>query len=161
MAEQKEKFVAGAAARGVDAAKASELWDYIEPFAGYGFNKSHSVAYALLAYQTAYLKAHYPVAFMAAMLNSELSSSDSIAKYIKECRAMGIEVAPPDINESDWRFTVVDGAIRFGLGGSRGSARGRWRSCSTPAAGSAASAASPTPPPRSTAARPTTRSSKC
>ena len=124
MAEQKEKFVAGAAARGVDAAKAQELWDYIEPFAGYGFNKSHSVAYALLAYRTAYLKVHYPVAFMAAMLNSELSTSDSIAKYIKECRAMGIEVAPPDLNESDWWFTVVGDAIRFGLGGIKGLGEG-------------------------------------
>ena len=73
--------------------KAAELWDYIEPFAGYGFNKSHSVAYAMLAYQTAYLKAHYPVAFMAAMLNSELDSTDAIAKYIAECRDMGIDAA--------------------------------------------------------------------
>src|SRR5947199_2676525 len=118
MAEQKEKFVEGAARRGTAKEKARELWEYIEPFAGYGFNKSHSVAYAMLAYKTAYLKAHYPVAFMAAMLNSELSSSDAIAKYIAECRSnMGIAVLPPDINESDWAFTVVGGAIRFGLGG--------------------------------------------
>ncbi len=124
MTEQKEKFVEGAAKRGVAREKARELWEYIEPFAGYGFNKSHSVAYAMLAYKTAYLKAHYPVAFMAAMLNSELSSSDAIAKYIAECRNMGIAVLPPDINESEWPFTVVGGAIRFGLGGVKGVGEG-------------------------------------
>ena len=125
MEQQKEKFVAGAAERGVDPAKAKELWEYIEPFAGYGFNKSHSVAYAMLAYKTAYLKAHYPVAFMAAMLNSELSSSDSIAKYVRECASMGIEVLPPDINESDWWFTPSDeGGIRFGMGGVKGVGEG-------------------------------------
>jgi DNA polymerase-3 subunit alpha len=129
MAEQKEKFLDGAESRGVDRGKARELWDYIEPFAGYGFNKSHSVAYAMLAYKTAYLKTHYPVAFMAAMLNSELSSSDAIAKYVRECRDMGIEVLPPDVNDSDWGFSVVGGepgpagapgAIRFGLGAVKG-----------------------------------------
>jgi len=124
MAEQKEKFVGGAAARGVAREKARELWEYIEPFAGYGFNKSHSVAYAMLAYKTAYLKAHFPVAFMAAMLNSELSSSDAIAKYVAECRNMGIPVLPPDINESEWAFTVVGAAIRFGLGGVKGVGEG-------------------------------------
>jgi DNA polymerase-3 subunit alpha len=120
MAEQKEKFLAGAVARGHDRDKARELWDYIEPFAGYGFNKSHSVAYAMLAYQTAYLKAHHPVAFMAAMLNSELASADSIAKYVRECQDLGIEVLLPDINESDWAFTVVGEHIRFGLGAVKG-----------------------------------------
>ena len=124
MEQQKEKFISGAAGRGVPAQKAKDLWEYIEPFAGYGFNKSHSVAYAILAYKTAYLKAHYPVAFMAAMLNSELSSSDSIAKYVRECRKMGIEVLPPDINESDWWFTAVEGRIRFGLGGVKGVGEG-------------------------------------
>jgi DNA polymerase-3 subunit alpha len=124
MAEQKEKFVEGAGRRGVAREKARELWEYIEPFAGYGFNKSHSVAYAMLAYKTAFLKAHYPVAFMAAMLNSELSSSDAIAKYIAECRNMGIAVLPPDINESDWAFTVAGGTIRFGLGGVKGVGEG-------------------------------------
>src|SRR6185295_3743379 len=120
MLEQKAKFVAGADRRGVAKQKATELWDYIEPFAGYGFNKSHSVAYAMLAYRTAYLKAHYPVAFMAAMLNSELSSSESIAKYLGECKNMGIPVLPPDINESGYYFTVAGGTIRFGLGGVKG-----------------------------------------
>ncbi len=124
MAEQKEKFLDGAEARGVARAKARELWEHIEPFAGYGFNKSHSVAYALLAYKTAYLKAHYPVAFMAAMLNSELSSSDAIAKYVQECRDMGIEVLPPDINQSDWWFGVDGQAIRFGLGAVKGVGEG-------------------------------------
>jgi DNA polymerase-3 subunit alpha len=128
MAQMKEKFVSGAAARGNDPAKAAalaaELWDYIEPFAGYGFNKSHSVAYAMLAYKTAYLKAHYPVAFMAAMLNSELSSSDAIAKYIGECRNMGIRLLPPDVNESSYFFTVVDGQIRYGLGAVKGVGEG-------------------------------------
>ena len=115
MAEQKEKFLAGAERRGVARAKAKALWDYIEPFAGYGFNKSHSVAYALLAYQTAYLKVHHPVEFMAAMLNSELADSDAIAKYVRECQDMGIEVLPPDINASEKYFAADRGAIRFGL----------------------------------------------
>ncbi|HVR08096.1 MAG TPA: DNA polymerase III subunit alpha [Thermoanaerobaculia bacterium] len=131
MAQQEQKFIDGAVARQVPRAKAQELWDQIEPFAGYGFNKSHSVAYAMLAYKTAYLKAHYPVAFMAAMLNSELSSSDAIAKYLVECRAnMGIQVLPPDINESDYFFTVAPvtpearKAIRFGLGAIKGVGEG-------------------------------------
>jgi DNA polymerase III subunit alpha len=120
MAKMKAQFVDGAENRGMPRQKASELWDKIEPFAGYGFNKSHSVAYANLAYKTAYLKAHYPVAFMAAMLNSELSSSDSIAKYIAECRNMGIELLPPDVNESSYMFTVVGNKIRYGMGAIKG-----------------------------------------
>jgi len=120
MAEQKEKFVEGAAARGVPSRKARELWEYIEPFAGYGFNKSHSVAYAMLAYKTAYLKAHHPVAFMSAMLTSEMSSKDNVAKYFQECRGMGIAVLPPDVNESSWSFTAVGDSIRFGLGAVKG-----------------------------------------
>ena len=124
MAKQKEKFVAGAAFSNTSREKAAELWEYIEPFAGYGFNKSHSVAYAMLAYKTAYLKAHYPVAFMAAMLNSELSSSDAIAKYMAECRNMGIAILPPDLNESNYPFTVVGNTIRFGMGGVKGVGEG-------------------------------------
>ena len=124
MAKMKEKFVEGAAARNVPRDKSSGLWDYIEPFAGYGFNKSHSVAYANLAYKTAYLKAHYPVAFMAAMLNSELNSTDAIAKYTAECRNMGIRLLPPDINESGWYFTVIGDVIRFGLGAVKGVGEG-------------------------------------
>ena len=124
MAKQKEKFVSGAAGRGVEREKAAELWEYIEPFAGYGFNKSHSLAYAMLAYKTAYLKAHHPLAFMAAMLTSEMGSSDEISKYIGECRDMGIAVLPPDINESNWAFTVVGERIRFGLGAVKGVGEG-------------------------------------
>ncbi|HEY3566325.1 MAG TPA: DNA polymerase III subunit alpha [Thermoanaerobaculia bacterium] len=124
MAKMKEKFVEGAAKRGVPREKSAGLWDYIEPFAGYGFNKSHSVAYANLAYKTAYLKAHYPVAFMAAMLNSELNSTDSIAKYAAECRNMGIRLLPPDINESSWYFTVIGDEIRYGLGAVKGVGEG-------------------------------------
>jgi DNA polymerase-3 subunit alpha len=125
MAKMKAKFVDGAAGRGMPPQRASDLWDKIEPFAGYGFNKSHSVAYAMVAYQTAYLKAHYPVAFMAAMLNSELSSSDEISKYIAECRQnMGIAVLPPDINDSGYVFTVVEDKIRFGLGAVKGVGEG-------------------------------------
>ena len=120
MAEQKEKFIDGARGRGVAPAKARQLWEYIEPFAGYGFNKSHSVAYAMLAYKTAYLKAHHPVSFMAAMLTSEMGSKDNVAKYIQECRAMGISVLPPDVNESSWSFTVGGESIRFGLGAVKG-----------------------------------------
>jgi DNA polymerase-3 subunit alpha len=124
MLEQKQKFVDGAKARGRDPRKAAALWEAIEPFAGYGFNKSHSVAYALLAYQTAYLKAHYPVAFMAAMLTSEMASKDNVAKYMQECREMGIAVLPPDLDESNWSFTVGDGTIRFGLGAVKGIGEG-------------------------------------
>ncbi len=124
MEEQKEKFLTGAVARGHDRAKAVELWDYIAPFAGYGFNKSHSVAYAMLAYKTAYLKTHFPVAFMAAMLNSELSSSEAIAKHVYGCQELGIEVLQPDINHSDWWFTVVADKIRFGLGAVKGVGEG-------------------------------------
>ncbi|HEY4573723.1 MAG TPA: DNA polymerase III subunit alpha, partial [Thermoanaerobaculia bacterium] len=124
MAKMKAKFVDGAAGRGMPREKAAGLWDNIEPFAGYGFNKSHSVAYANLAYKTAYLKAHYPVAFMAAMLNSELNSTDSIAKYAAECRNMGIRLLPPDINESGWYFTVVGDEVRYGLGAVKGVGEG-------------------------------------
>jgi DNA polymerase III subunit alpha len=120
MIEQKAKFVDGAARLGKDPKKAAALWENIEPFAGYGFNKSHSVAYAILAYQTAYLKAHYPVAFMAAMLTSEMASKDNVAKYMQECREMGIAVLAPDVNESNWSFTVVGDTIRFGLGAVKG-----------------------------------------
>jgi len=124
MAEQKEKFLAGAERRGFPRRRAKELWDRIEPFAGYGFNKSHSVAYAYLAYKTAYLKVHHPVAFMAAMLTSEISSTDEIVKYVQECREMGIPVLPPDVNVSEWAFAAEGGAIRFGLGGVKGLGEG-------------------------------------
>jgi len=115
MAEQRKKFVDGAAARGVPAKKADKVFSLMEQFAGYGFNKSHAAAYAIIAYQTAYLKANYPVEFMAALLTSETSDTDKIVKYIEECRSMGIEVLPPDANESSSDFAVVGDKIRFGL----------------------------------------------
>jgi DNA polymerase-3 subunit alpha len=115
MAKQKEKFLAGCAERKTSAAKAERVWELMEKFAGYGFNKSHAAAYALVAYQTAYFKANYPVEFMAALLTSEMGDTDKIVKYIEECRAMGVEVKPPDVNASSVQFSVHDDAIRFGL----------------------------------------------
>jgi DNA polymerase-3 subunit alpha len=115
MATQKDKFLKGSVARGVPEKKASKIWDHMEQFAGYGFNKSHSAAYAWLAYQTAYLKANHPAYFMAALLTSERANTDKMVQYIGECRAMGIEVLPPDANQSDIYFTVVAKDIRFGL----------------------------------------------
>jgi len=101
----------------VPEAKAQRLFDLVEKFAGYGFNKSHTAAYALLAYRTAWLKAHHPVEFLAATLSSEMVDTDRIVVLVEECRRMGIAVRPPDVNASCWRFTLEDGAIRFGLGG--------------------------------------------
>jgi DNA polymerase-3 subunit alpha len=115
MEMQKEKFLVGAKKNRVNPTKAEKVFDLMAKFAEYGFNKSHSAAYALIAYQTAYLKAHYPLEFMAALLTSEVQNADKILKYIAECREMGIEILPPDINESDRDFTVVGNQIRFGL----------------------------------------------
>jgi len=117
MAAQRERFVSGAVARGVPPATAEALFNLIEKFAGYGFNKSHSAAYALIAYQTAYLKAHYPLEFLAALLTSEISHTASLARHIMEAREQGIQLLPPDINRSDRDFTVEDGKVRFGLAG--------------------------------------------
>ncbi len=116
MAKQREAFVKGAAARNIPEAKASRIFELMAHFAGYGFNKSHSAAYALISVVTAYLKAHYPVAFMAASLTSEMDSSDRIVILVDECRRMGIEVMPPDVNASYAQFTVEGKRIRFGLG---------------------------------------------
>jgi DNA polymerase-3 subunit alpha len=115
MAAQREKFLTGCAARKVPAKKAEKIFDLMAEFAGYGFNKSHSCAYALLAYHTAWLKTHYPVEFMAAMLTSETGNTEKVVKYINEARSMGITVLPPDVNSSDLHFTPVGEAIRFGL----------------------------------------------
>jgi len=115
MAKQREKFVTGCRERGTAAAKAERVWELMEKFAGYGFNKSHAAAYGLVAYQTAYFKANYPVEFMAALLTSEMGDTDKIVKYIEECRAMGIRVEPPDVNVSAVQFTVAGDTIRFGL----------------------------------------------
>ncbi len=116
MAKQRERFIAGATGRGLPAKKIAKIFDLMEQFAGYGFNKSHSAAYAYLAYVTAYLKAHYSVEFMSALLTSEAGSTDKVVKYINECREMSIPVLPPDINQSDLNFTPAGNSIRFGLG---------------------------------------------
>ena len=115
MAAQRERFVTGAVKNGYPPKKIEKIFDLMAQFAGYGFNKSHSAAYALLAYHTAYLKTHYPVEFMAALLTSVTGSTDDVVKYINECREMGIAVEPPDINVSDANFTPHGSAIRFGL----------------------------------------------
>ena len=117
MAQQRERFIAGATERGFPAKKIAKIFDLMEQFAGYGFNKSHSAAYAYLAYITAYLKTHFAVEFMSALLTSESGNTDKIVKYINECREMQIRVLPPDVNESDLNFTPAGAAIRFGLGG--------------------------------------------
>jgi DNA polymerase III subunit alpha len=115
MAKQRERFVQGATQRGFPPKKIEKIFDLMAQFAGYGFNKSHSAAYALLAYHTAYLKTHHPLDFMAALLTSLTGSTDDVVKYINECREMGIAVEPPDINVSDANFTPHGQAIRFGL----------------------------------------------
>jgi DNA polymerase-3 subunit alpha len=115
MAAQRERFMNGAATLGHPKGIAGEIFDHMEKFAGYGFNKSHSAAYALLAYQTAYLKTHYPVEFMAGLLTSETSKPENVVKYIQECREMGISVEPPDVQVSGAQFTPHGEAIRFGL----------------------------------------------
>jgi DNA polymerase III subunit alpha len=114
---QRETFMKGAAARGIDAKLATEIFNLMAHFADYGFNKSHSAAYALVAYQTAYLKANFPQEFMAALLTSVMGTNDKIGFYIEECRRMGLAVLPPDINASSAGFTVDGAAIRFGLAG--------------------------------------------
>jgi DNA polymerase-3 subunit alpha len=115
MAKQRDRFVSGALERGYPKDAIIQIFDLMEQFAGYGFNKSHSAAYALLAYHTAYLKTHYPVEFMSALLTSEISKPENVVKYIKECREMEIAVEPPDVRYSDADFTPHGDAIRFGL----------------------------------------------
>ncbi len=115
MAQQREKFIERCVERRVPKVKAEKVWDLMAPFAGYAFNKSHAAAYAVVAYQTAYLKANYPVEFMAALLTSEMGDTDKIVKYVEECRAMGIQIQPPDVNVSSVQFSVAGATIRFGL----------------------------------------------
>ncbi len=115
MAAQRAKFMAGCQANRIPEKKAERVFNLMEEFAGYGFNKSHSCAYALLAYQTGYLKTHFPVEFMAALLTSEAGNTEKTVKYINEARGMSISILPPDVNESDLYFTPVGEAIRFGL----------------------------------------------
>ena len=116
MEKQKATFIEGAHKLGHPQKKSEKIFDLMAKFAGYGFNKSHSAAYAYLAYVTAYLKAHYPIDFMAGLLTSETGNTTKVVKYINECRDMSIKVLPPDVNSSDWNFTPDGEAIRFGLG---------------------------------------------
>ncbi len=115
MEEERGKFMQGAARNNIPEDKAKYIFDLMAKFAGYGFNKSHSAAYALIAYQTAYLKAHYPSQFLAALLSCDVDNTDKVVKYINECKSMDIPVLPPDINESFDDFTVINDRIRFGL----------------------------------------------
>jgi DNA polymerase-3 subunit alpha len=120
LARFKERFVEGAVARNVRRETAAEIFDLIEYFAGYGFNKSHSAAYALITYQTAWLKANHPVEFMAALLSCEMIDIDKTVQYIEECHRQRIRVLPPDVNRSGARFTVEDGAVRYALAALKG-----------------------------------------
>lgn len=121
MAKQRQIFCDGAVARGVEADTATYIFDLMEKFAGYGFNKSHSAAYALVAYQTAWLKTHYPAAFMAAVLSSDLDKTEKVIILLEECRSMQLDVAPPDINTSDYFFKVIDDHhLMYGLGAIKG-----------------------------------------
>lgn len=115
MAKQRSKFLEGTKANNIPDQTANHIFDLMEKFAGYGFNKSHSAAYALISYQTAYLKAHYPKEFMAALLTSEVSNPDKVLQHINNCKEMGIAVLPPDINQSYQHFTVTEQGILFGL----------------------------------------------
>ena len=124
MEAKREEFVEGCKRRKIAPAKAEKIFATMEKFAGYGFNKSHSAAYALLAYQCAYFKAKYPAEFMAATLSSEMNDSARIVTLIEEVRRLGIELHPPDINRSEWKFTIEDGAIRFGMGAVRNVGQG-------------------------------------
>lgn len=121
MAKQRAIFIEGATARGVEEQTATYIFDLMEKFAGYGFNKSHSAAYALVAYQTAWLKAHYPAAFMAAVMSSDMDNTDKVVTFINECAQMKLKVLPPSVNSSKYQFTISDDrTILFGLGAIKG-----------------------------------------
>ncbi|MCA9133186.1 MAG: DNA polymerase III subunit alpha, partial [Planctomycetales bacterium] len=125
IAQNESKFISGATEKGLTEKQAREMWEMILKFAGYGFNKSHSTAYALLAYQTAYLKAHYPVEFMAALLSGDIPGrnfkrKDSLVEHMEDCERMGIEVVHPDVNTSEVDFSVGEGKIYFGLSAVKG-----------------------------------------
>ena len=124
MQAKRASFLEGCKANGISEKKATKIFEFIEYFAGYGFPKAHSTTYALLAYQTAYLKANYPRHFMAALLTIESQNSDKIALYLAECRDLGVPVLPPDINESQLQFTVQPEGVRFGLGAVKGAGEG-------------------------------------
>src|SRR5205814_1679292 len=125
IAKYQEQFVAGAHQQGLTERQAEELFELISKFAGYGFNKSHSTAYALIAYMTAYLKAHYPLEFMAALLAGDIDArnfkkKDSLVDHLDDCRRMGLEVIAPDVNQSESDFAVRDGKIAFALSAIKG-----------------------------------------
>jgi len=125
MAKERVKFEAGAAERGIEAGNASAIFDLMEKFADYGFNKSHSAAYALVAYQTAWLKAHYPAEFMAATMSSDMDNTDKVVTFLDEAREIGLQVLPPDVNSSEYMFVALDArTVRYGLGAVKGVGRG-------------------------------------
>lgn len=131
MAKEKQSFIDGALARGYSEKMASELFETIEYFAGYGFNKSHSAAYGVISYQTAYLKANFPAEFMAAAMTNDRNNTTKVVNYVNDCREMGISVLPPDINQSMEDFTVTPMGIRFGLVGIKGVGEAAVRSILT------------------------------
>ena len=116
MEAQREKFITGAEGKNIDVKKATKVFDLMEKFAGYGFNKSHSTAYALVSYQTAYLKTHYPLQFFGALITADMDNTDKVSRYINDCRDMKIKVMPPAVNESMKDFTIADNHLIFGLG---------------------------------------------
>jgi len=137
MAKERAKFEAGAASNGVDPRVATSIFDLMEKFAEYGFNKSHSAAYALVAYQTAWLKMHHPAEFMAAVLSSDMDNTDKVVGFLNEAKTMGLTVLPPDVNASNYMFEAIDGqagadgirgTIRYGLGAVKGVGRGACES---------------------------------
>ncbi|WP_339896985.1 DNA polymerase III subunit alpha [uncultured Gilvimarinus sp.] len=125
MAKQREIFAEGAKGKGIDPTLAMKIFDLVEKFAGYGFNKSHSAAYALVSYQTAWLKAHYPAHFMAATMSSDMDKTDKVVTFIEECRTMGLTLLPPDVNRGELKFTVDDdNNVIYGLGAIKGLGEG-------------------------------------
>ncbi|GAB1264665.1 DNA polymerase III subunit alpha [Aurantivibrio infirmus] len=124
MAKQRETFAAGAQEQGINPELATRIFDLVEKFAGYGFNKSHSAAYALVSYQTAWLKTHYPAHFMAATLSSDMDKTDKVVTFIEECREMKLTLLPPDVNRGAFAFTVDKGEIIYGLGAIKGLGEG-------------------------------------
>ena len=124
MAKERVKFMAGAKEQEIDADLAGHIFDLMEKFAGYGFNKSHSAAYALVSYQTAWLKHHYPAEFMAAVLSAEMHNTDNVVLFIEECRTMGIPIVPPDVNHSRFKFVPLNETIVYGLGAIKGVGEG-------------------------------------
>ena len=125
MAKERARFREGAARNGLDEAKSDAIFDLMEKFAGYGFNKSHAAAYALVSYQTAWLKTHHPAEFMAAVLSSDMDGTDKVVNFLAEARSLGLAVQPPHINESGWMFEAIDAkTIRYGLGAVKGVGRG-------------------------------------